>query len=252
MRTGDASVVQTYVPWEHIVGVTIQAIDLGRVMPGQFVLCSPRFATLSVIPQAWMVTSQNEHEKTFDVLFRRSGDDRGLPLTARVGDSLTVTGPVGKPFVIESRTRRALLIDQGSNQAPLLQLVQRLIDLGIEITYLAASDAVPPWVLPPEIEYLPVSLSNQTGVKSMFSAVDDLAPWADAMYISVDSMQLVAITNVLRRRLLRLRRGFAQVLMSPGLVPCGLGACDMCNLGTRDGMKRLCKDGLVFDLLSLV
>jgi dihydroorotate dehydrogenase electron transfer subunit len=35
-------------------------------------------------------------------------------------------------------------------------------------------------------------------------------------------------------------------------MPCGVGACDICPVETRQGQRHLCTDGPVFDLLELI
>jgi dihydroorotate dehydrogenase electron transfer subunit len=45
----------------------------------------------------------------------------------------------------------------------------------------------------------------------------------------------------------RWERGFASALLEGPLV-CGVGACGVCAIELRRGMRLLCSDGPVFDL----
>jgi hypothetical protein len=135
-------------------------------------------------------------------------------------------------------------------------LVHRLVEQGLEVTYLAlvqeGAAPVAAAVLPPEIEYYAVDArQGDAGGLPMARALDGLVPWADAVYVSVATEHLYIIVSALRRKLLRLRKGFAQALVVPDSLACGVGACDLCTITTRDGYRRACRDGLVFDLLSL-
>ena len=49
----------------------------------------------------------------------------------------------------------------------------------------------------------------------------------------------------------RSERGFASVLLEGPLV-CGVGACGVCAVETRKGMRMLCSDGPVFDLRDMI
>ena len=104
----------------------------------------------------------------------------------------------------------------------------------------------------PEVEYVLPPDAEGYGDGALLGAVDELLPWADQLFLALPQALLPPLLDTLRRRLLRLRKGFAQALLLPGLLPCGVGACDLCTLPTRDGYRRLCRDGLVFELLSLV
>jgi NAD(P)H-flavin reductase len=256
MRVALTRIIQQYIPWAGAVGLTLDASEIGRLSPGQCLLYSPVAADRAVLPHPCIPSAQHDREKTLDVLvpayhFERHGFGTG-------GDRcLRVIGPVGRPFTVDPKTRRALLVDGGSLQAPLLLLVHRLVELGVEITYLAVrrdgAHPVPSSVFPPEIEYHIVEDSRLGGAEpALAKSLDSFVPWADAMYVAVGQEHVQAIVNVLRRRLLRLRKGYAQGLVMPGLLPCGVGACDLCTIATRDGYRRLCRDGLVFDLLSLI
>jgi dihydroorotate dehydrogenase electron transfer subunit len=203
-----------------------------------------------------MPSAQHDREKTLDVLIPAERFERHC-FGSRGDRTLRILGPVGRPFTVDPRTRRALLVDGGSVQSPLLLLVHRLVELGVEVTYIAVTRdgeyPVPSSVFPPEIEYHIVEDDKRSAAKpSLVESLDNFVPWADAMYVSVGQQQIHAIINVLRRRLMRLRKGFGQALVMPDLLACGVGACDLCTIATRDGYRRLCRDGLVFDMLSLI
>jgi dihydroorotate dehydrogenase electron transfer subunit len=171
-------------------------------------------------------------------------------------DALLITGPVGRPFQVDKRVRRALLVDDGAAVAPLLYLLHRLVELSVEVTYLAIrrdpGDGVPARALPPEIEYIAIEAAGIHEANAGLAArIETLLPWADSLYLALDFESLPHILNALRRGLMRLRKGFAQAIVLPDLLPCGVGACDLCTIVTREGYRRVCRDGLVFDLLTL-
>jgi NAD(P)H-flavin reductase len=256
MRVALAKIVQEYRPWEGAIGLTLDATEIGGISPGQCMLYSPIPADRNVVPYPCMPSAQHYREKTVDVLIPAQRFDRHC-MGPDSGRTIRIVGPIGRPFTVDSRTRRALLVDGGSVLAPLLLLVHQLIEQGIEVTYIAVKrddqHLVPSSVFPPEIEYHIVEDNNSgPSEPALAKSLDNFVPWADAMYVSVGQEDIQVIINVLRRRLLRMRRGFAQALVMPDLLACGIGACDLCTIATREGYRRLCRDGLVFDLLSLI
>jgi len=121
------------------------------------------------------------------------------------------------------------------------------MDVTLVVPRIAERPVMPASALPPEVEYVTPAADD------LLETLSGLLEWADALYLATAADQLPAILTLLRRRLLRLRKGFAQVLLlPPPSMPCGIGACDLCIVRTSGGFRRACRDGLVFDLLSLV
>jgi dihydroorotate dehydrogenase electron transfer subunit len=252
VRTG--AIAQTYVPWSGVTGFTICVAGMEHVQPGQYFLCSSSAMPWRALPDVCVPTTQDSSSSSVDILIPDGEAAVRWQILARASLPLTVTGPLGKAFTLDNRVRRALLVDYGSPSAPLLLLARRLVERGVEAVYLAGKSpdvqALPPSALPPEIEYHAEGVQGD-GNRDLLRNVDKLALWADAAYFTGPRLQLLDLAALLRRRLLQLRRGFAQVVAQPGLLPCGVGACGLCALETRAGTRRLCRDGLVFDLLDL-
>jgi hypothetical protein len=254
MRSGSGSVVQWYTPWPGVRGITILAPGTVPMEPGQYALCAPREATLNLLPRVCLPISARQ-AGALDCLMVDGDEARHWCSLQGVVDGLSVTAPLGRPYVLDSKVRRALLIDGCLPQAPLLSLVQRLVDRGVEIAYLACPESggvsLPVSALPPEIEYLQAGPAADGERFAPFTArLETLALWPDAIYAAIGREYFSPMLAVLRRRLLHLRKGFAQVLVMPPALPCGVGACDVCGLQTRQGWRRVCRDGLVFDLLA--
>ena len=60
---------------------------------------------------------------------------------------------------------------------------------------------------------------------ALVTTLERILPWADQLFLALPDEYLPEILTLLRRRLLRLRKGFAQALIAPALLPCGVGAC---------------------------
>jgi dihydroorotate dehydrogenase electron transfer subunit len=74
--------------------------------------------------------------------------------------------------------------------------------------------------------------------------------WADQVCAALPLDQLPALRDAIRAVKFRWERGFASVLLEGPLV-CGVGACGVCAVEIRKGVRMLCSDGPVFDLRDL-
>ncbi|MGH2345721.1 MAG: hypothetical protein ACRDG4_10880, partial [Chloroflexota bacterium] len=173
-----------------------------------------------------------------------------LDRAIRFDRPLRLVGPGGRGFVVEGRTRRALLVGSGTGVGALLQLTTLLLGRGLDVTFVWAAEgkngAMPAGALSPEVEYVTPEPDH------LLTNLEQLLPWADALYLALPTDLLPPVASLLRRRLPRLRKGFAQSLIPPPAMPCGVGACDLCTVRTSGGYRRACRDGLVFDLQALV
>jgi dihydroorotate dehydrogenase electron transfer subunit len=253
MRAVQGAVVEWEAAWPAYARVRLTVPDLGAVGPGQALLAKPMSARDPLLARVMMPSLQDPGSQVVECLAREENlRGNGAAAGWHAGDRLAVVGPVGRSFQVEHRTRRALLVGGGPGISALLLLTRGLMRHGAETTFLSWPDSdgaiMPGSELPPEVEYV-VAPPDQTALPQQLEA---LATWADQLFLAVAPGALPWVLDVLRRRLLRLRRGFAQALLATELLPCGVGACDLCTIPVRDGYRRLCRDGLVFDLLSLV
>jgi dihydroorotate dehydrogenase electron transfer subunit len=230
---------------------------MGQAAAGQFVLARATAARDPLLPAALLVRSHDAGSGLLQALVPTGSWPGGLVGEPRPGLALHLLGPCGQPFNVDRRARRALLLGAGAGSGALLFLAQRLVDEGQDVTFIGAATeqegVVPASLLPHDVEFLAVPTEEgQTPGDPLVSVAEPLLAWADAIFIALPMHFLDPLTRALRRRLLRLRKGYAQALVLSGWLPCGVAACDLCTIPTREGYRRLCRDGLVFDLLNLV
>lgn len=205
--------------------------------------------------------------------------ERGLRWLShgRPGQTLDIIGPLGQPFALDRRTRTLLLIGEGPGLAALLLLARRAADQGCAVTLLAGAPAPaalpPPYLLPADVEYQTIAgpvtdllvgerplmqpqadtetkRRRETKPAEPGHAPADPIRWADQVCAALPPAQLPALSDAVRAARLRWDRGYAGVLVDGPLV-CGVGACSVCALTTRRGVRLLCSDGPVFDLREL-
>ncbi|ABU58516.1 iron-sulfur cluster-binding protein [Roseiflexus castenholzii] len=182
-------------------------------------------------------------------------DEPGLAWLARrtPGDTLDVVGLCGRALLFTDRQRNLLLIGAGVGLAALL-FVARTAPLHTAVTLIAIAgdqDGLPPpFLLPSAVEYeTVVNASLTTAVAEALQPARGTSPlaWADAVVAALPHHALAALVQRIRAVRLRQPSGFAHALIAspPG---CGFGACGVCAVELRSGIRLPCVEGPWFDL----
>ena len=151
----------------------------------------------------------------------------------RIGETLSLWGPLGSGFAPPVGTHKWLLASFEYPPKRLFSLIQSGLDREVAISLCTTHL---PTYLPPQVEWIP--------------EIADALLWAD--YVALD-LPAEAIPS------LRSRLGFlpdeklpffTQILVSQP-IPCGMGVCYACALKGIRGMTLSCQDGPVFRLDQL-
>ena len=167
-----------------------------------------------------------------------------------VGDTLEIAGPLGVGFPVAG-TSSALLVGGGIGCAPLQFLAERLAAGGAAVAaafgfrdgrqarVAAAFDLQPLWV---------ATEDGSIGRRGLVTAVlDDLDVHPGTRVFCCGPFAMVGAVQrwALQRRL----EGFASL---EAHMACGSGSCHGCVVGTTEGYLRVCSEGPVFPLASVV
>ncbi len=199
---------------------------------------------------------------------------RGWAGALRVGDSVDLLGPLGRPFEVDARSRHLLLIAEGASLGALRLLVDEAIRDGRSVVLLygapEASQVYPSSLLPDEVEYVVATADGSLGHRgSVLDLVLDYEAWADQSFAAGSSALLGALAALAVGRRNRLgvatlgrkrgggrpvtvgspearRKSFLQV--APGqLVGCAAGTCLGCAVPGSSGVpQRVCREGPAF------
>jgi dihydroorotate dehydrogenase electron transfer subunit len=216
-----------------------------------------------------------------EVLYKIVGEGLHLLAGKRLGDVLSILGPIGRPFEPSPEHPNALLIGGGVGIPPMVFLAETLRDtawkplaiLGSEIPFpfgLEKSAIPTPW-LDDDIDSA-MPLLESWGVPSRLTSLSDfdgcyrgyVTDLAEKWMQSLDAGER-AKTEVFAcgpTPMLKAVAEFAERYDLPCQVSleefmaCAVGGCAGCtvNIETPDGpaMKRVCVDGPVFDAASVV
>ena len=170
------------------------------------------------------------------LLIERVGAGTELLHALEPGTELDVLTGLGNGFTLRPDRREPVLVGCGSGLSPLVGLARRLTEAGC-----------PPKVLlgfREEGSRFGAELFPGMDVRyaeDVFKALDETAH---------DCFYACGSENVMTQ-LARREKTAGQVAFDVRMG-CGFGACMGCAKKTRDGMKRVCKDGPVFDREALV
>ena len=111
---------------QHVIRLECPAIA-ARARPGHFVhlRCDP------ALPMRRPMSIMRAGPDWIDILFKVHGTGSGLLAGRRVGEVLSVLGPIGRPFRGSGYRRRPLLIGGGVGIPPMIFLAEHLRSLQI-------------------------------------------------------------------------------------------------------------------------
>ena len=192
----------------------------------------------------------------------------------RSGDGVSVTGPIGRPFEVDSRSQHLLLIAEGDRAAELLLLAEESVRAGRQVTLLAGATSAreiwPSSMLPDEVEYVVATADGSLGTAGdVVDLLPDYEAWADQAFAATSPDTLTRLSKLAASRRGRMgvatlgrkrgsgrvdapgsaaarRRSFLQVRIEPP-VGCAAATCLGCTVvGAGGAPVRTCREGPVF------
>ncbi|MEW6007100.1 MAG: dihydroorotate dehydrogenase electron transfer subunit [bacterium] len=185
-------------------------------------------------------------ENGFEILFERKGEGTEFLSHLKKGDILDILGPCGNGFKI---MEKSIIVGGGIGIAPLFELSIRckkpkvLIGAKTKDSLLCVDDFR-------NIGISPI-VSTDDGSFGYHGFVTDLL--LDSLD-SVDSTILYACgPQEMLERVVRIakEKNVPCQISVEAILACGVGACLGCAYKTKNGYKRVCKDGPVFDVNEL-
>ena len=220
-----------------------------------------------------------------ELLYKVVGSGLHALASRKAGDTLSVLGPIGRPFVPHPERPRTLLIGGGVGIPPMVFLAERLhVPAGAAVAWkplvLMGSEIPFPFRTRPSTLIVPgipdgtiaaMPLLEEWGVASRLASRSDLpgcfpgfvTQLADAWLKSLGSRELGEVEifacgpTPMLEVTAQLARGYrvpCQVSLEE-FMACAVGGCAGCTVQVRTAegpaMKRVCVDGPVFDAYTV-
>lgn len=188
-------------------------------------------------------------EDSLTLLYDVAGDGTRQMSEMKPGTVLNLLTGLGNGFDTEVKTRRPVLVGGGIGVAPLLNLAKALRRAGKEPEIILGFNTAADVVLEKEFKDMGFRtvVTTADGSYGLKGFVTDAPGWKEDAY---DYFYACGPMPMLR--------ALCGIPVIPGelsldeRMACGFGVCMCCSLETRDGAKRICKDGPVFKKEELI
>ena len=172
------------------------------------------------------------------------------------GDQLDLIGPLGNGFTIESSAKNLLLIAGGIGIAPLRFLAETGISMGKNVTMLLGAryrkGHFTDKKLPTRVRTIH---TIEKGIQSreyrkgtIIEIVPEYIDWADQVFACGPN----AMYQALNKQIQTCPAGKNVQVSLEVRMGCGTGICYSCSIKTRQGMKRVCKEGPIFNIRDII
>lgn len=188
-------------------------------------------------------------EGLLTLLYDVVGDGTRQMSEMKPGTVLNLLTGLGNGFDTEAKTQRPVLVGGGIGVAPLLNLAKALRLAGKEPEIILGFNTSADVVLEKEFKDMGFStvVTTADGSYGLKGFVTDAPGWKECAY---DYFYACGPMPMLRALC-----GIPVITGELSLderMACGFGVCMCCSLETRDGAKRICKDGPVFKKEELI
>lgn len=215
--------------------------DTNEVKPGQFYMLKKE-GSQTLLPRPISVCEKEEGTITF--LYAAVGTGTKEFAKLKAGEEISLTGPLGNGFDLENLGKVAIVAG-GIGTAPMVEVAKRLREKnkdGVIDIYAGYRDNI---FLTEEYEKYAdkVMVTTNTGKHGHKGFVTEiLKPEEyDTVLCCGPEVMMKAVVNMCKEK------GTKVFVSMEKHMACGVGACLVCTCKTKDGNKRTCKDGPVFD-----
>ena len=214
--------------------------DDNEIKAGQFYMLKLEGQTL--LPRPISICEKEGNKITFLYAVVGKGTEEFSKLSS--GDSIALTGPLGNGFNLDNLGKVALVCG-GIGTAPMVEVAKKIRENNkdqIIDVYAGFRDNI---YLKEELDKYAnkVEISTNTGKYGHKGFVTEIfkPEEYDTVLCCGPEVMMKAVINMCKEKDTKIF-----VSMEKHMA-CGVGACLVCTCKTKDGFKRTCKDGPVFD-----
>lgn len=232
---------------------------IDQVKPGQFlhVKCGPGVDPLLRRPISIHQYNQNKGEIV--LLYRVFGKGTEQLATRKVGEELDIMGPLGNGFDLTELKEKILVVGGGIGSAPLLALIEKIVELDKEVTVLLGARNKEQLLYQDELADLPVELKVATndgsaGYKGYATGLVE----QELDQNEYEQIFACGPTPMLEAMQSLVSKDIKMQLSLEERMGCGTGACLSCvckvKVESDEGFeyRKACTDGPVFKASEVI
>ncbi len=164
------------------------------------------------------------------------------------GETINIQGPLGNGFDLDVKEKKVVVIGGGMGIAPIKYLLKRLLDRN-DVTFIVGGRNKEALEVTKRFDFegLDIKVSSDDGSIGIKGNTVDLLHQhlqnnkVDIIYTCGPHKMMEAVAKVAQVNNIR-----CQVSLEERMA-CGIKACVGCSILTKDGMKKVCFDGPVFE-----
>jgi dihydroorotate dehydrogenase electron transfer subunit len=242
--------------------IIIEALEIAiKALPGQFVTIKIAEDDEPLLRRPFSI--HRAQGKTIEILYEVVGKGTEILSQKKVGEDLDVIGPLGSGFSYHlslAAYRLPILIAGGMGVAPIFFLAEQITNdyPKFDIEVLVGSRTAKQLLCENEFKKLgcSVKISTDDGSRGFRGKVTQLLEnmLSDSLIRQERPMLYACGPRPMLRKVYRLVSEYkipAQISLEEHMA-CGIGACFGCAVKTREGFKRVCKEGPVFNAGEIV
>ncbi|WP_338781842.1 dihydroorotate dehydrogenase electron transfer subunit [Metabacillus sp. FJAT-52054] len=223
-------------------------LTLQMTKPGQFVHVKVSETFVPLLRRPISIARISREDKTFTIIYRKSGEGTALLSKKKPGEKADVIGPLGNGFPIDSslKGKKVLLTGGGIGVPPLYELSRQLKAIGAVPVHVLGFENIESSFYKEEFARLgDTYFSTTDGSLGVKGFVTDAISYHE---IEFDRLYACGPTPMLKA--LETRYTEREVYLSlEERMGCGIGACFACVCHIPNdpaGYKKVCSDGPVF------
>lgn len=247
--------------------MVLESPEISRaVKPGQFVHMKLPGADSHVLRRPFSVYAADADTKSIDILYQEVGSVTSLMPGIAQGTEISTIGPIGNCWSgaaasSEFNCERALLVGGGVGAAPLFMLAETLVGQGCKLDVVLGAqtkDALVTRARYTELLGHEPECSTDDGSYAFAGFCTPLVQNRLAQGSSADGKPYDYLAVCGPEPLMRivanlgLEVGVPTEVSMEKRMACGVGACLSCVVETKDGKRRSCVDGPIFDAREVV
>ena len=186
------------------------------------------------------------NEDTITIVYRIVGEGTKEMSEMTAGECLELLSGLGNGFRLMECSKKPLLVGGGVGLPPMLGLAKAFIAKGIKPIVVAGFASDKDVILEKEFakEGLELKIATMDGSRGVKGTVMEIIKNEDfdSFYACGPKPMLKALSELEKPGLLSVEERMG----------CGFGVCMGCTCKTKNGLRRVCKDGPVFDKEDMV